>query len=83
MGCLPRRAAVAFVAAGIHVAVGHGVFHGAFGFVGVGAVGIAAPADERAQIAKISGHFRRHDIPQLKLSHAGRVDHIAAATPAG
>jgi hypothetical protein len=38
-----------------------------------------AQADEGTQVAEEAGDFLGHDVPKLKLAHAGRVDDVAAA----
>ena len=77
---IPRRqVAKALVAAGVEQVVGHGVFDGAVGFVRVRAVGKAAAADVRADVAIEAGDFFGDHVPQLELPDAGRIDDEAAA----
>ena len=73
-----EQVAVAFVAARVEAAVGHGVFHGAAGFVRVRAVGKFAAAYIGPQIAHPAANLFRHHVPKLKLPNARRVDDITA-----
>src|SRR5262245_52183308 len=70
--------AIAFVPPGVEAVVGDGVFDGAVGFMHVRAVGIAAQADIGTDVAVVTRDLFWHDVPELKLPDARRIDDKAA-----
>ena len=69
---------IAFVASGVEPSVGDGVFNGARGLDVMRAVGEFTQIFVRPEIAVISEHLFRLDVPEHELADAGRVDDVAA-----